>query len=132
MKYEAEITGLAHIGIPTENLKASREFFQSIGFSLLEDFLQPNGRPVNFMGLGNVVLEIFEVSKDEAAGKPGALDHVALNVKDIEEIFAKMNELGYEALEGKITLLDFGARKVRYFTISGPDGEKIEFSQNVI
>lgn len=126
MSYEEGITGLAHIGVPTENLETSKRFYDSIGFTLLEDFLQPNGRPVAFFGLGNVVLEVYE---DRAAGKPGAIDHIALNVHDIEAVFEGMQKLGYGALEGEIKLLDFGARRVRYFTISGPNGEKIEFSQ---
>ena len=128
MEYEDTITGLAHIGIPTEDMEASRQFFETIGFTLLEDFLQPNGRPVVFLGLGNVVLEVYEA---EAAKKAGAIDHVALSVRDIVAVFDRMKKLGYEALEGEIKLLDFGKRRVRYFTISGPGKEKIEFSQSV-
>lgn len=128
MEYEDTITGLAHIGIPTEDMEASRQFFETIGFTLLEDFLQPNGRPVVFLGLGNVVLEVYEA---EAAKKAGAIDHVALSVRDIVAVFDRMKELGYEALEGEIKLLDFGKRRVRFFTISGPGKEKIEFSQSV-
>lgn len=126
MEYGENITGLAHIGIPTEDMGASKRFYETIGFTLLEDFLQPNGRPVVFLGLGNVVLEVYEA---EAADKPGAIDHVALSVRDIGAVFDRMKELGYEALEGEIKLLDFGARRVRYFTISGPNKERIEFSQ---
>ncbi len=128
MEYEDTITGLAHIGIPTEDMEASRQFFETIGFTLLEDFLQPNGRPVVFLGLGNVVLEVYEA---EAAKKAGAIDHVALSVRDIVAVFDRMKKLGYEALEGEIKLLDFGKRRVRFFTISGPGKEKIEFSQSV-
>ena len=128
MEYEDTITGLAHIGIPTEDMEASRQFFETIGFTLLEDFLQPNGRPVVFLGLGNVVLEVYEA---EAAKKAGAIDHVALSVRDITAVFDRMKKLGYEALEGEIKLLDFGKRRVRFFTISGPGKEKIEFSQSV-
>ena len=128
MEYEDTITGLAHIGIPTEDMEASRQFFETIGFTLLEDFLQPNGRPVVFLGLGNVVLEVYEA---EAAKKAGAIDHVALSVRDIVAVFDRMKKLGYEALEGEIKLLDFGKRRVRFFTISGPGKENIEFSQSV-
>lgn len=128
MEYRENIAGLAHIGIPTEDMEASRQFFETIGFTLLENFLQPNGRPVVFLGLGNVVLEVYEAKAAKAAG---AIDHVALSVRDVGAVFHKMKELGYEALEGEIKLLDFGARRVRYFTISGPDKEKIEFCQSV-
>ena len=119
---------LAHIGIPTEMMAESRNFFESLGFFVLEDFKQPNGRPVIFMGSGNVVLEIYEGS---AAGSVGAIDHIALNVTDLEAQFEKIKGLGYPALEGTIQLLDFGVRKVRYFTILGPDKEKVEFCQEL-
>ncbi len=128
MEGEKCIIGLAHIGIPTEDLEASGRFFENIGFTLLENFFQPNGRPVSFWGYGDVVLEVYEA---EAAGRQGAIDHIALAVSDIEPIFNRMEKLGYGVLEGGIKLLDFGARRVRYFTISGPNKEKIEFSQSV-
>lgn len=32
MEYGENITGLAHIGIPTEDVEASRRFFETIGF----------------------------------------------------------------------------------------------------
>lgn len=128
MKSEEYIMGLAHIGIPTEDLEVSERFFETIGFTLLEEFLQPNGRPVSFWGYGDAVLEVYEA---EAAGKQGAIDHIALGVSDIEPVFDRMEKLGYKALEGGIKLLDFGTRRVRYFTISGPNKEKIEFSQSV-
>ena len=124
---EEGIKGLAHIGIITANVDVSRKFYESLGFKLLEDLIQPNGKPVIFMGAENAVLEIYET---EPVNRSGTIDHVALEVADIEVIWKKMQALGYEALEGKIQDLDFGVRKIRYFTISGPGKEKIEFSEN--
>ena len=124
---DKNITGLAHIGITTSHVDISRKFYESLGFKLLENLLQPNGKPVIFMGAENAVLEIYET---ESAHIPGTIDHVALEVTDIEDIWEKTQKLGYEALEGRIQDLDFGVRQIRYFTISGPEKEKIEFSQN--
>ena len=128
MEREEYIIGLAHIGIPTQNLEDSKRFFEAIGFNLLENFRQPNGKPVFFFRYENVVLEIYE---GETVGKSGAIDHIALVVRNIEAVFDNMEKLGYKALEGEIKFLDFGVRCVRYFTISGPNKEKIEFSQSV-
>ena len=33
--------------------------------------------------------------------RPGTIDHVALEVTDIEDIWEKTQKLGYEALEGR-------------------------------
>ena len=125
---DKNIIGLAHIGITTNHVDISRKFYESLGFKLLENLFQPNGKPVIFMGAENAVLEIYET---DSVRRQGTIDHIALEVADIEDIWGKTQKLGYEALEGTIQGLDFGVRQIRYFTIFGPEKEKIEFSQNV-
>ena len=71
---DKNITGLAHIGITTSHVDISRKFYESLGFKLLENLLQPNGKPVIFMGAENAVLEIYET---ESAHRPGTIDPVS-------------------------------------------------------
>ena len=59
----------------------------------------------------------------------GAIDHVALNVKDIEEIFAYVNQENLNTTNDTIHFLPFWENGVKFFTIEGPNKEKIEFSQ---
>ena len=45
----------------------------------------------------NLVIELYE--EDETAAKPGAIDHVALDVTDVERTFELVGALGYEMLD---------------------------------
>jgi catechol 2,3-dioxygenase-like lactoylglutathione lyase family enzyme len=120
------ITGTQHIGIPTNNSKKTVDFFKSLGFT--EAYAADNnGEKVVFLKLKNIVLETYQNGK--AVGMPGAIDHIALDVTDIERTYEAVTKLGYPALEGSIQALPFWAHGVRFFTIQGPDGEKVEFSQ---
>ena len=60
----------------------------------------------------------------------GAVDHIALNVTDIESVFAWINASEtYQSLDAEIQQLPFFERGVRFFRISGPNGETVEFNQ---
>ena len=54
---------------------------------------------------------------------------MALNVKDIEEIFAYVNQENLNTTNDTIHFLPFWENGVKFFTIEGPNKEKIEFSQ---
>jgi hypothetical protein len=81
------------------------------------------------MSLKNLTVELYEDGK--AAMKNGAVDHVALDVTDIEKAFELVKAGGYELLDREIQSLPFWERGVRFFTIVGPNHEKIEFSQRL-
>ena len=66
-----------------------------------------------------------------AAGRAGAVDHIALDVADVDTLFVLLRDGGYELLDDAVRFLPFWARGVRFFTILGPNGEKVEFSQKL-
>ncbi len=121
------IHGLAHIGIPTEQLEASRKFYETIGFSSLEEDERPGGKRVLFMEKSGLVLEIYE---DPAAFSAGAVDHFALETEDPEACLNFAGEQGYTVLKDGVQILELPGRTVKYFNILGPNGEKIEFCRN--
>ena len=120
------VKGIQHIGIPTNDLSKTTAFFEKLGFSVALRTETPREQ-VAFMRLGDITIEIYE--NGMAVGAPGAIDHIALDVSDIEEAYRAVHSLGFEAIEGDIQFLPFWTRGVRYFTIMGPEGEKVEYSQ---
>ena len=90
-------TGVQHIGIPTNDIEKTVEFYHKLGF--------------------------------ETAFETVAIDHVALDVRDIEEIFQYINEAGLNSTQDTIHFLPFWENGVKFFTIEGPNKEKVEFSQ---
>ena len=64
-----------------------------------------------------------------AALKPGAIDHVAIDVKNIEKVHEMITGAGLNTTQDEVHFLPFWENGVRFFTIEGPNKEKVEFSQ---
>lgn len=120
------LTGIQHVGIPTENMNKTKEFYESLGFEIAFETINEGARVI-FFKLGNLVMEIYEVS--EAVKQYGAIDHVAINVTDIHRVYEKIKSLNLNTLNDSIHFLPFWDNGVNFFTIEGPNQEKIEFSQ---
>ena len=126
--FQQYITGLQHIGIPTNNLEATIAFYETFGFQVaFQTVNEAADERVAFLRLGDVTVETYE--NKQAALLNAALDHVALNVTDIEEVFRMEKEKGFCMLDEEIQFLPFWENGVRFFTLLGPNKEKIEFSQ---
>ena len=82
---------------------------------------------VSFLKLNNLVIETYE--NKAAKMESGAIDHVAIDVKDIEKVYELINHAGLNTTRDTIHFLPFWENGVRFFTIEGPNKEKIEFSQ---
>ncbi len=119
-------TGVQHIGIPTEDMQASMDFYQKLGFTTAYETVF-DGAAVVFLKLENLVLEIYE-SKC-AAKKAGAIDHIAIDVLDVEQVYQEICRMEMNTLQDAVHFLPFWSKGVKFFTIEGPNAEKIEFSQ---
>lgn len=120
--FQANATGIQHLGIPTANLTATIDFYHGLGF----ETIWSNGE-VAFLQLGTLVVETYKA--DAPAMQNGAIDHVALNVKDIEAAWRDAQACGYETEDKEINFLPFFEKGVKFFTIIGPNREKVEFNQ---
>lgn len=128
MTWAENVTGVQHLGLPTNDLEKTVEFYTSLGFTVaLRTRNEAAGENVCFLRLHNLCIEAYENGK--AVGMPGAIDHVALDVADVEAAFEAVKAGGYRMLDDKVQFLPFWDNGVRFFTILGPNGEKVEFSQ---
>ncbi|MCI9439033.1 MAG: VOC family protein [Lachnospiraceae bacterium] len=126
--FQQYITGLQHIGIPTNDLEATIAFYETFGFQVaFQTVNEAAGERVAFLRLGDVTVETYE--NKQAALVNGALDHVALNVTDIEEVFRMAKEKRLCMLDEEVQFLPFWEKGVKFFTLTGQNKEKIEFSQ---
>lgn len=124
MAFKDISTGLQHIGLPTNDFKKTLDFYAALGFEVAYQTVN-NGEPVAFLKLGDLVFETYENGK--AVGTAGAVDHVAINVTDVEEARRLADELKLNVIEeGQLPFWENG---VKYFTVLGPNQEKIEFNQ---
>lgn len=122
------VTGLQHIGLPTNDMEKTIAFYEGLGFTVaLRTVNEAANEQVAFLRLKNVTIETYQ--NGAAAGKPGAIDHIALDVDDVDAVFELLRAQEYTLLDPAVQFLPFWERGVRFFTILGPNGEKVEFSQ---
>ena len=124
MAFSKLATGLQHIGVPTNDIEKTIAFYTALGFEVAHR-ADNNGELVAFLKLGDLVVETYQNFK--AVGAAGAVDHIAINVTDVDEARRIADAMHLEVIEEGA--LPFFERGVKYFTILGPNREKLEFNQ---
>lgn len=119
-----------HYGLPTKDMEATIDFYTKLGADIVfETVVQEDGKPcrVVHFKVSNLYVEAYE--RDEIAGKPGALDHIAVSTDDIEGAFAQARALGLKFAKEEIGVSDYWPGTARWFHLVGPSGELVEFAQ---
>lgn len=70
-------------------MDATLSFYKSLGCKVVYKTIN-NGSRASFLQLGDMVIETYESS--DVADIIGAIDHVSLNVNDIDEVFSWSQE----------------------------------------
>lgn len=128
-----KVKGLAHIGIPTSDLKRSVEFYQDLGFRIIVDKKELEGNHFVFMECGDVMIGLPQSLDEEVRKKAGTkgdgnIDHFALLVEDLDETKKELEEKGIPfAIEGISVTRAWEPRSCRCIMVYGPDQVKIEF-----
>ena len=121
---------LQHIGMPTDDLKATVAFWEKLGFKKLGEFdPDDQGNEVVFMQYNHLTLEIW--TGDGAVRKTGAINHISLNTKDADAAFKAAKAEGFKLKDDEVQHLDFWDKGIKFFNIEGPNAETIEFCEIV-
>ena len=121
---------LQHIGMPTDDLKATVAFWEKLGFKKLGEFdTDDQGNEVVFMQYNHLTLEIW--TGDGAVRKTGAINHISLNTKDADAAFKATKAEGFKLKDDEVQHLDFWDKGIKFFNIEGPNAETIEFCEIV-
>lgn len=129
------IEQLHHIGIPTMRMDDTIAFYTSLGAQIIyEKMDEDEGKPIRVVlfRLCDVVIECYERTKTVCM--PGAIEHIAFQVKDIEKMYREVKEKGYRLMDEckeEIQSTTYWPGDTKWFIIYGPNEEKIEFSQNL-
>ena len=130
MENKYGIVGVAHVGLPTNDLQKTVEFYKSLGFEvIMQSYNEKAGEKVAFLQIKNYCIETFE--NGQAAMSDGAYQHVALDVEDIESMYQKICNEKYTVNTDGIEELPFWEKGVKFFMIKGPNEERIEFCQKL-
>ena len=131
-----KLNHIQHIGIPVTNLKVSAAFYEQLGFTNVMsagfDFKGDKGT-VAMMQLNDMIIELYQLPESELpeirTRKNGHIDHLAFDVDDIDQAFEAMKQGSFNVLEEQPVFLAFWKNGCKYFNITGPDNERIEFNQ---
>jgi catechol 2,3-dioxygenase-like lactoylglutathione lyase family enzyme len=137
MLLKGNLRGLQHIGLPVTNLERSKDFYAQLGFvevmrtdlSGITEVIQ-----VAMMQHEQLTIELYQLEPEErqeiGMRTDGHIDHIALDVRDIEQALLEIRAAALEILEDNAPVfLPFWEHGVKFFTVRGPDGEKVEFNQ---
>lgn len=128
------IKGLAHVGLFSEDLKRSEDFYCGIlGFKKVWDceVEEPDGSLTHVMFLRNGDLTL-EVIRPQVMPKreDGHFDHVAMRVKDIAKVQKELEAQGVEfESEEPIFKAQVFEKGSSWLMFRGPDGERLELTE---
>lgn len=137
MLLQGNLQGVQHLGLPVTDLERSKAFYLNLGFTqtMRTDLAGQNEAiQVAMLQKDDLTIELYQLAGEErkqiAGRQDGHIDHIAMNVLDIEKAYTEIAAAGFEILEENAPVfLPFWTHGVKFFTIRGPDGEKIEFNQ---
>lgn len=127
---------IQHVGIPVTNIKNSEAFYEKLGFrNVMGATFEYNGGKgmVAMMKKNEMIIELYQMPETELIEirnrKNGHIDHIAFDVDDIEQTFNELKNNSFNILEPAPVFLSFWKNGCKYFNITGPDGERLEFNQ---
>ncbi len=120
--------GIQHIGIPAADVETACRFYEGLGFERVFETVILGSQKVAFLQSGNLILETYEADPVLAAG---AVDHIAVDCRDITAAYELACGQGYQIISDGIEELPFWENGVRFFMIEGPNREKIEFDERL-
>lgn len=118
------VIGLHHAALYVADLEQSIAFYRELfGLEVAERFTF-DGENIAFLRVGAARLELIEPLSGSRERRTGVVDHVALEVRDIEALLERLRVRGVVLLDSSpISVPAIGARIA--FCL-GPDGERIE------
>ena len=114
-----------HLGIPTKDIDKTIAYYQMIGFELVHETMNGENR-VAFLKWNDLIIETYE--SNQVSEVTGVVDHIAMNVLDIDAAYEHIKGLGIKITE-EITFLPFWDKGIKYFLTEGPNKERLEYTQ---
>jgi len=131
-----KINSLQHIGIPVTDISRSTAFYEKLGFeNVMATTFNYNNDTGNvvMMKLNDIIVELYQMPSKELEEirnrTNGHIDHIAFDVDDVDDTFSVLKEAGFNVIEPQPVFLAFWQKGCKYFNITGPDGERLEFNQ---
>ena len=116
------VRGLHHAGLYVSNLERSMAFYHDVFGLEVAERLSFGGEKIAFLGVGSSRLELIEA--DASIRPTGVVDHIALEVADLDSLVQRLREHGVTLLDQ--TPIAVPELDARILFCLGPDAERIE------
>ena len=138
---DLKINHIQHTGIPVTDIKKSEIFYEKLGFkNVMNTTFDYNGGQgiVSMMKQNEMIIELYQMPENDPdsyreaeirSRMNGHIDHIAFDVDDIDRTFEILANEGFNVIEEQPVFLSFWKNGCKYFNITGPDGERLEFNQ---
>ena len=130
------INGLQHVGVPVTDIVVSEAFYNRLGFTnVMQSAFSFEGETGTciMMKNGAIIIELYQLPPHKMEGisdrSDGHIDHIAFDVDDIDGAFATLKDASFNIIEEAPVFLSFWEKGCKYFNLTGPDGERLEFNQ---
>ena len=125
----ARITGFQHVGLPTNDIEATIAFYKPLGFEVASTCDLPTDK-VAFLTLKGICIETYQsLTANNAKGFDGAIDHICVDVDDIEATLEAVKAAGLKPINDEIEFLPFWEKGVRFFKVLDPNNAPVEFCE---
>lgn len=127
-----KITGLAHIGVFVSDLERSMKFYtENLGFES-EGMDDLGATKLGFLKNGTCLIELVCHSTYTNPPTRGIVDHICLEVENIEEVVETLKASGIPMEnDASVGFSDKIRGGVKNIFFRGPDGERIELMEYV-
>ena len=120
------LLGLAHIGIMVKDAEVSMDFYMNkLGFEL-QAVQEMGPTKLVFLNAGTCQIELVQ-KPDLEPRQPGPVDHIAIEVEDIEPLMERLKAQGVRFETETFSFAKDLLGGVRNVFFRGPDDERIEF-----
>ena len=123
-----KVVGLHHAGVVVANLERSIAFYGDVFGLEVAERLDFGGERLAFLQVGPARLELIE-SAPQAPRRTGVVDHVALDVRDLDGLLRRLEQRGVTLVDPEP--IDVPGLNARILFCLGPDAERIELFERV-
>lgn len=131
-----EIRDLSHIGLYVSDIERSKDFYcRILHFECFYEYDSPSddgaGAKVAFVKNGNLILELVQFNNPEISKgrRDGLIDHIAISVRNIEEVQKELEEKGIQFEKKEIVFMPIFTNGSKWLLFRGPDGEHLEVAE---
>jgi len=128
----SKVTGFAHVSLTVKDIARSCRLYQDLlGFVPYDEHVNEHMRLLLLQNGGDTLELIQHTPGRELPTEPGPVDHIALQVENMDALVKELRGQGYEFDDDAPNDAPEVFGGIRFIFFTGPDGERVELIENL-